>query len=255
MKILLTNDDGIDAPGMGQMLELLAPFPCEIGVFAPKRNQSGVGHAITLGREIEIVPHPLRGREGWRVDGTPADAVKFALDNGMFTPDLVLSGINGGPNMGNNIHYSGTVGAALEAYIHNVPALALSVENMDAPRWEPAIVWGRKILEKIWGRVEKKRPGARAFLLNVNFPDIPAAAVKGVKLTRQGDNGFAEKFFPSPSGKENHYVLAGEMVFPDTAADVDTVAVRDGWVSLSPLHARLNCACHREWLRPLLAGI
>ncbi|MBP5233932.1 MAG: 5'/3'-nucleotidase SurE [Planctomycetes bacterium] len=256
-RILLTNDDGIDAPGMERLLELLSPLPGEVAVAAPKRNHSGAGHAITLGREIEILPLPPQGRARWRwqIDGTPVDAVKYALDNGAFAPDLVISGINAGPNMGNNIHYSGTVGAALEAFFHGVPAVALSVENPHAPLWDTAIVWGRKILGNVFARLEGSAAGGPPFLLNVNFPDLAPEAVKGVRLTRQGRNGFREKFHPGPSGRPNHYLLDGEMVFPDTEPDIDTVAVQDGYVSATPLHALMNCAHARPWLETTLAGL
>lgn len=242
-KILLVNDDGINAEGMARSIEMFSTLSCELAVFAPRTNQSGVGHAITLFREIEIIqlPEIMGVKTRWQIDGTPVDAIKFALDNAMFIPDLVVSGINNGPNMGNNIHYSGTVGAALEAEFHGINSLALSVENYQNPRWEPAIIWGRKIIADVLAIIANAPKTAPTFLLNINFPDIPSEQVKGIKLTRQGRCGFKEEFFPSAENRPNYFRLDGEMIYPDTADDIDTNAVRAGFVSLTPLNSLMNC--------------
>lgn len=245
MKLLLTNDDGIYAEGMQKLIELALPLGHEMIVVAPHKNNSGAGHAITLWREVEIRKiDPLAGTtESWYVDGTPVDAVKFALGNGIAKPDLILSGINNGPNMGRNIFYSGTVGAALEGLFHNLSAVAFSVENWSEPLWEPAVTIGRKIAqEALEQALRRKTSGGEPFLWNVNFPDRPSEQVKGIRLTRQGRSGFAEKFFPSQGGTPHHYFLAGEVTFPDTEEDIDTVAVAAGHVSLTPLHPQMNCA-------------
>ncbi|GHV23757.1 5'-nucleotidase SurE [Planctomycetales bacterium] len=235
MKILLTNDDGIDAPGLRHSVEMLAPFNAELAIFAPKRNHSGAGHSITLWREIEILL--LEPRDGvptrWQIDGTPIDAVKFALDNQNFAPDLVVSGINNGENIGTGIYYSGTTQAALEAYFHRVPALALSVENYRHPRYDTAAHWGRIILEKILPLIAGG--AAQPFVLNVNVPDCDAAAVKGLRVTRQSNASFREKFHPSRDGRPNHYYLDGVMTPAETAPDFDLIALRAGYVSITPL--------------------
>lgn len=244
MKILLTNDDGIFAEGMKKLVELVLPLGHELAIVAPHKNNSGAGHAITLWREVEIRKiEPLGDiSERWYVDGTPVDAVKFALGNHIIQPDLILSGINNGSNMGRNIYYSGTVGAALEGLFHDISAVALSVESWSEPRWEPAIHFGRTIVEQaLTLAVQRRADGAPAFLLNVNFPDIPAAQVKGVRLTRQGRSGFVEKFYPSEGGTPHHYFLAGEVTLPDTAPEIDTVAVSQGYVSVTPLDWRITC--------------
>ncbi len=241
MKILLTNDDGIYAEGMNQLVELLRPLGHEMTIVAPHKNNSGAGHAITLWREVEIRKiDPLPGiPERWYVDGTPVDAVKFALGNHIVAPDLVVSGINNGANMGRNIFYSGTVGAALEAQFHNVCSVALSVHNWSEPLWEPALVYGRQIVARALELAQERKGGA-PFLLNANFPDLPAAQVKGIRLTRQGLSGFVEKFFPSKGGTPHHYFLAGELTAPDTAPEIDTVAVADGYVSVTPLYPQIT---------------
>lgn len=243
MKILLTNDDGIYAEGMEQLVELVRPLGHELAIVAPKTNRSGAGHAITLWREIEIRKiDPLHGvNECWYVDGTPVDAVKFALGNGIIKPDFIISGINNGPNMGRNIHYSGTVGAALEALFHGIPSVALSVENWSEPLWEPALQYGRIVLEKAFALKASLKEGTPPFLLNANFPDLHADKVKGIKVTKQGLSGFEEKFFPSEGGAPHQYFLAGEITLPDTDPDIDSVAVSEGYVSVTALHPYISC--------------
>ncbi len=240
MKILLTNDDGIYAEGMEKLVELMLPLGHELYIVSPKRNNSGAGHAITLWREVEIRKlDPLKGiRERWFVDGTPVDAIKFALGNGIVRPELIVSGINNGPNMGRNIFYSGTVGAALEALFHDISSVALSVENWSEPLWEPAIIYGRKIVEKAIDLVRNNKDNT--FLLNANFPDLPASEIKGTRLTRQGVSGFAEKFYPSKGGTPHHYFLAGEITMPDTDGYIDAIAVSEGYISITPLYPQLT---------------
>lgn len=244
MKILMTNDDGIFAEGMKKLVETLVPLGHELAIVAPHKNNSGAGHSITLWREVEIRKiEPLEQiAERWYVDGTPVDAVKFALGNHIIQPDLIVSGINNGPNMGRNIYYSGTVGAALEGLFHNISAVALSVENWSEPLWEPAVHFGRKIVEQalLLAR-ERQINGGPAFLLNVNFPDLPTEKVKGIRLTRQGQSGFVEKFYPSEGGAPHHYFLAGEVTLPDADSEIDTVAVTEGYVSVTPLDWQITC--------------
>ena len=244
MKILLTNDDGISAPGMEALLELAGELEHEIYVVAPKHNKSGVGHGITLGKEIEIVKSDLYTqhivKESWQVAGTPVDAVKFAIGNNIVKPDLIISGINSGPNMGRNIFYSGTVGAAMEGVFHGVPSVALSVYNWENPNWKPAIHYGREIVLEMIGYINKLDDIA-PFLLNVNFPDLEIDAVKGVRLTKQGRSGFKERFFPAQSGEDNLFYLDGEMTQPDTETHYDFVSVKEGYISASTLIPELNC--------------
>lgn len=243
MKILLTNDDGIYAEGMCQLVELMRPLGHELTVVAPHKNNSGAGHAITLWREVEIRKiEPVPGiSERWYVDGTPVDAVKFALGNHIIAPDLVVSGINNGPNMGRNTFYSGTVGAALEAQFHGICSVALSVHNWSEPLWDPAITHGRTIIKHaVELAQERKRDGGQPFLLNANFPDLPAAQIKGFRATRQGQSGFVERFYPSEGGKPHHYFLAGDLTAPDTDPQIDTVAVSEGYISITPLYPQIT---------------
>ena len=245
MKILLTNDDGIGAAGMEQLVDMVSGFGHEIYIVAPKNNRSGVGQGITLGKTIEIKRNDLHEahnfvREAWSVDGNPADAVKYALGNNIVTPDLVLSGINSGPNMGRNIFYSGTVGAAMEGVFHGITSIALSVFNWESPKWEPAIHFGRVIVKKVIELIELGLDELPPFLLNVNFPDVDIDDVKGIRLTKQGLSGFVERFHPCSSGEEDMFYLDGEMTEPDKDEFTDLVSVRNGYVSASTFIPDVN---------------
>ncbi len=245
MKILLTNDDGIAAAGMQCLVETVAGLGHQIYIVAPKKNRSGVGQAITLGRTIEITRSELHSEhdcieECWSVDGNPADAVKYALGNKIVKPDLIVSGINSGPNLGRNIFYSGTVGAAMEGVFHGVPSLALSVFNWQNPRWEPAVHFGRVIIEQVVDMIQAGLGELPAFLLNVNFPDLDIAQVKGIRLTKQGSSGFVEKFHPCKDGVENMFYLDGKMTEPDTDEFSDLVSVKNGYVSASTFIPDIN---------------
>lgn len=245
MKILLTNDDGIEAAGMRCLVRLVAELGHEVFIVAPKTNRSGVGQAITLGRTIEIKRSDFHDdydfvKEAWSVDGNPADAVKYALGNRIVMPDLILSGINSGPNLGRNIFYSGTVGAAMEGVFHNITSVALSVFNWQHPRWEPAIHYGRLIVRKIIDMVQNGADELPAFLLNVNFPDVDINDVKGIRLTKQGCSGFVEKFHPCKEGMEDMFYLDGEMTEPDTDEYTDLISVKNGYVSASTFVPDVN---------------
>ena len=238
MKILLTNDDGISAIGMEYLVELVAGFGHEVYVVAPKKNRSGAGQSISLGRKVEIRRCELHTKhefvqESWSVDGNPADAVKYALGNEIVKPDLLLSGINSGPNLGRNIFYSGTVGAAMEGVFHGVTSIALSAYNWEKPKWEPAVHYGRIIVSRVLKLLETGAEALPAFLLNVNFPDLEISEVKGVRLTRQGCSGYMERFHPCTDGEEDMYYLDGIMTEPDTDESTDFLSVKNGYVSAS----------------------
>ncbi len=245
MKILLTNDDGISAAGMKCLVEMVVGLGHELYVVAPKRNRSGVGQGITLGKNIEIIRSDLHSshevvQECWSVDGNPADAVKFALGNKIVKPDLVLSGINSGPNLGRNVFYSGTVGAAMEGVFHGVTSIALSVFNWQEPKWEPAVHFGREIVLKVIAMIEDDIEDIPAFLLNVNFPDKEISDVKGIRLTKQGLSGFVEKFHPDKEGEKDMFYLDGDMTEPDTDEYSDFVSVKNGYVSASTFIPDIN---------------
>ena len=240
--ILVSNDDGIDAQGLYTLARALKRFS-RVSVVAPSIQQSAVGHAIT-------VRTPLRAHEfrrdgevfGYAVDGTPADCVKLAIRSLLKEkPDLVISGINDGLNTAVNVIYSGTVSAATEGTILGIPAISVSIEYTDKPDFEPAA----KIAAKL-ARFVYKNGMPKDTILNVNVPAIPAAKIKGIKFTRQGRSRWDDKFYQRKDPKNrDYYWLAGDMRVLDRDEDIDQVALKAGYVSITPIHFDLT---HHKFL-------
>ncbi|NOX17193.1 MAG: 5'/3'-nucleotidase SurE, partial [Chlorobi bacterium] len=182
LKILITNDDGINARGIHELAKSLSKIG-EITVIAPLTEQSAVGHAITMKYPLRITKHFDNGDFfGYAVDGTPADCVKIGINNILqCKPDLVVSGVNHGSNTAVNILYSGTVSAAREAAIMDIPALAVSVTSHHPNHFDVAADYAAELALMI---LENKIPAGA--LLNLNVPDLPREKIKGVKLTKQG---------------------------------------------------------------------
>jgi len=251
MTILLTNDDGIHAPGLAHLTAALAGLD-ELVVVAPERNASGVGHSITLDHEI-IVRHLDAGLHGERrvsVGGTPADAVKFAMKHELGAlPRLVVSGINAGPNVGVNVLYSGTVGAALEALIQGVSSVAVSSADFDIPHYETAGHFARQVvIEALTLEAERRADrGALPFCLNLNVPSRPLAEVRGLRVTQHGRSGFAEFFEASPAA--DTYVIDGVMRVHDPDETYCAAAVMAGYASLTPLQIDLTDRARLAFMR------
>ncbi|MEQ1855277.1 MAG: 5'/3'-nucleotidase SurE [Longimicrobiales bacterium] len=234
MKILCTNDDGYLATGI-RVLASAASALGSVTTVAPDREQSATSHSLTL-------HHPLRARRttdgAWIVDGTPTDCVLLAV-NALLPerPDVCLSGINHGPNMGEDVLYSGTVAAAMEATVMGIPALALSYSGAlheELEGWEPVV---RRILQAILGR--EGLPSDTLF--NVNLPAVSPADVRGIRVTTLGKRRFAESITRAkdPSGRE-YYWIGGGMATWSGAEDSDFQAVEDGYVSVTPLQIDLT---------------
>jgi len=236
--ILITNDDGIYAPGLAALYQELRQLG-EVTVVAPESEQSAVGHAISLSTPLRVKKAPLGGGVwGWAVSGTPADCVKIALAELLpETPELVVSGINLGPNVGINVLYSGTVSAATEAAILGVKqAVAVSLNTYrDADFATAARVTG-KLLARLQ---EQPLPGP--ICLNVNLPALPEGEIKGVRLTRQDTGPLVEHFDCRVDPREHlYYWLAGINDRQDLAPDTDYAALQAGYISITPLHHDLT---------------
>jgi 5'-nucleotidase len=203
-------------------------------VVAPDAERSAVGHAITTLMPLRVKEF-RRGKQllGYAVDGTPADCVKIAIGS-IFKEDkvdLVVSGINLGSNTATNVIYSGTVSAATEARILGVPSIAISLGTFLNPRWRYAAGLGRRIAAAV---LERGLPPK--VLLNVNVPNLPRSQIKGIKVTRQGDSAYLDDFAIREDPRHQpYYWLAGTYLMEDDDPDTDGWALRNGYVSISPV--------------------
>jgi 5'-nucleotidase len=237
-RILVTNDDGVESPGLHALARALAELG-EVTVCAPEAEQSAVGHSITTRVPLRLKRVALEGIDRtYCVNGTPADSVKLAIGRLLTDgpPDLVVSGINLGPNTATNVIYSGTVSAATEACIMGVPSFAISLATFVDPLWSTAAA----VAERVAGAVLERGLPPRV-LLNVNVPNRPPDRVRGVRLTRQGDSSFVDALEErrDPRG-EPYYWLAGEYRMTDSDPTTDALALQEGWVSVTPLSLDLT---------------
>lgn len=244
MRILVTNDDGIQSPGLHALVRALQGWG-EVWVIAPDREQSAVGHAITLSEPIRLFPWTIDGADHtFAISGTPADCVKLALTELMpARPDLLLSGVNRGENTGLSVIYSGTVSAATEGTINGIPSIAISLASFVSTRFESAALVGRRIAE-----VAAERGLPRETLLNVNVPDLPLDAIQGIRVTRQGRARFQETFVKraDPRGKIYYWMDGAKLPLEET--DTDGTALHEGYVSVTPIRLDLT---HHDFLREL----
>ena len=234
MNILCSNDDGILAPG----LALLADACREVGdvtVVAPDREQSGTSHSLTLHRPLR----PARRPDGaYQVDGTPTDCVMLALETLMpERPDFVFSGVNHGPNMGEDVLYSGTVSAAMEGVMLGVPGVAISFAGSDPEMMSTY----RDTLVRLVRRITSAEDYPRDTLLNINLPRLPASEVKGVRVTRLGSRFFSDSLtrMKDPWGREIMWIGGGTITWTG-GEDADHAAVAEGYISITPLHMDLT---------------
>ena len=260
MRILVTNDDGINAPGL-EVLEAIATEVAgpggEVWTVAPAFEQSGVAHKISYTHPMMIAK---LGTRRYAAEGSPADCVLagyYEVLQGA-KPDLVLSGVNRGNNSAENVMYSGTVGGAMEAALQGLPAIALSqyfgprTEEMSNP-FEPAIAHGKAVVRALLDKGLWDAGDYRLFY-NVNFPPVPGAEVKGMKVTAQGyrkDTFFGVEPHVSPSGRKFLWITGGPQHLP-TAAGTDAAANLDGYVSITPMRADLTAHDALDALRERL---
>ncbi len=248
--ILITNDDSIAAPGIKALAEAVKDLG-RVVIVAPDKPQSGMGHAITIGNPIRLQKSFLiEGVEAYTCSGTPVDCVKLAVDKILHRkPDICLSGINHGANHSINVIYSGTMSAAMEAAIESIPSAGFSIldYSMEAD-FSAAKVYVRKIAEMMLSKKLEKH-----FLLNVNFPAVPAKDIKGIKFCKQAYAKYEEKFDErkDPHGR-NYYWLTGEFVNFDKAKDTDVWALAHNYVSIVPVqfdltHYKLKQQLETTW--------
>ncbi|KNZ70237.1 stationary-phase survival protein SurE [Thermincola ferriacetica] len=233
MKILLSNDDGINAAGIQALREAMETVG-EVVIVAPDRPKSASGHGITVHKPLRVdeIRYSNSSTKGYAVNGTPSDCVKLALE-GLLTkrPDIVVSGINFGPNLGTDVLYSGTVSAALEGVIHGIPSIAVSLASYEKEDYTLA---ARAAIQVVKAVVEKGLPDET--LLNINVPAVPEKEIKGITVTKLGKRIYKNTFEKrkDPRGRD-YYWMAGEAV--DLAGDPDTDinAVKRNEISVTPI--------------------
>ena len=241
MRILLTNDDGYHAPGLKVLEAIAAALSDDVWIVAPIDEQSGAGHSLTLTRPLRVRRF---GEKRFAVTGTPTDAVMMAVAKIMRDdpPDLILSGVNRGANLAEDVTYSGTVSAAMEGALAGVRSIALSQtysrEGLgDAVPFEAAAAWGERVLRPLIDA-----PLAPRTLVNVNFPALPAAQVKGVRVVHQGLRDYGRLQIVTntdPRGYDYHWFALGPMEH-EPGCDSDLEAVAEGYVAVTPLHLDLT---------------
>ncbi|MCU0523935.1 MAG: 5'/3'-nucleotidase SurE [Elainella sp. Prado103] len=265
MRLLISNDDGIFALGIRTLANTLVAAGHEVTVVCPDRERSATGHGLTLHKpiraeQVESVFHA--DIQAWACSGTPSDCVKLAL-GALLThpPDMVLSGINHGSNLGTDVLYSGTVSAAMEGVIEGIPSVAFSLTSFASQDFQPAAQFAQALLEQL-----AAQPLPAGSLLNVNVPAIPEAEIAGVVITRQGVRRYFDQFEKriDPRGK-TYYWLAGEVLEeipqPELASleafrlktqeldwdwfrqmPTDVQAIRQNYITITPLQYNLTCA-------------
>jgi 5'-nucleotidase len=239
LKVLLTNDDGINAPGLAALAEAISKV-ADITIVAPATEMSAVGHAITL-------TDPLRVSEvekndsfyGYAVKGTPADCVKlayWALMKDKPKPDVLISGINLGSNTGINTIYSGTVSAATEGAIIGIPSFAISLTTFVQPDFKPAAEFAARFL-----MIFREMPLPDGVFLNINIPAVPRGQIKGIRITEQGMAKYEEHYHvrEDPYNRK-YYWLTGEKINIETDLSIDDAAILNNYISITPIHYNLT---------------
>ncbi len=238
MRLLVTNDDGILAQGIECLRAAAEPLG-EVTVVAPDREQSATSHSLTLHHPLRPIP---RGDRRWQVDGTPTDCVMLAIEALMpERPDFVLSGINHGQNMGEDVLYSGTVAAAMEGLALGVPSIAISFAGGDLRADVSQLREQVKVLTPLLKHLTSLPKFPPDTLLNVNLPPLSADDVKGLRLTRLGRRVYSESVAPmkDPWGRQIFWIGGGEISWSGEN-DSDFRAIADGYVSITPLHLDLT---------------
>lgn len=235
MRILISNDDGIQAEGINE-LRCFLQEENELFIVAPDRERSATGHKITLHRPLRVKEWSYPGTQvkGWAVDGTPADCVKLGLEALLpYPPALVISGINIGPNLGTDVLYSGTVSAAVEGIINGIPAIAISLASYKSRDF----FYSGKLIKELVSRLGDELP--RRTLLNIN---IPPGTPRGIKITRLGHRRYINIFDKrtDPRGRVYFWMAGEPFDLDEDDPDTDVWAIKKGYISITPVHFDLT---------------
>ncbi len=248
--ILVTNDDGITAPGIRNLIEFMNEIG-EVVVVAPNSPQSGKGHAITINSTLTYEEISLDGEQkDYSLSGTPVDCVKFALDKVLTRkPDLVVSGINHGANSSINVIYSGTMSAAVEAGVEGLQAIGFSLLDFS---WDADFVQAKEYIQEIVRKI-LANPLPKGIVLNVNIPNLKKEEIKGIKVCKQADAKWEESFDErvNPHGKK-YYWLSGYFNNMDHSEDADETALSQGYISVVPVKFDLTAYEYISTLEQIL---
>ena len=239
MKVLITNDDGIRAKGLIALAEAASGLG-DVVVVAPEAQQSGVGHSITLHKVLrcdQTSEFPVPGIRAYTTNGTPTDAVLLGI-HAVFKvkPDVVISGINGGPNLGDDVTYSGTIAGAMEGVIAEVPSIAVSMGDFESEYYSECGEFIAKLARMV---VESEMPSK--LLLNVNYPNLPKDKIKGIVVTKQGHRWYDDVVHEreDPRGKK-YYWITGKKVQKGYDPGTDAYELDQGMISITPLTMNLT---------------
>ena len=244
-KILITNDDGISSKGIYALWEAMQDLG-DTFIAAPSVEKSASSHSLTLSDPLRVsISKRKNGFEGWSISGTPVDCVKIAIRSLMDDkPDVLVSGINHGANLGNNIIYSGTVSAAAEGMIMGIPSIAISLASYETDNYDVVKGFAKKIVKKV---IVNGIP--KDMLLNVNVPYCSEEEVKGVRITKQGSQYFVDEFEERIDPRDgNYFWIKGEMIDEDKSIEFDGAAIKENYVSITPIHYKLT---HEPFLNDL----
>lgn len=236
MRILISNDDGIHAVGIKTLVDRLT-YEHEVYVIAPDRERSAQGHALTLHKplRVEEVDMGCKVAKAWETTGTPGDCIKIGVSSILeHMPDLVISGINHGPNLGADVLYSGTVNAAMEGAVLGFPSIAVSLTNNGNGQTSD-FVYAADFVAKFVNRI-KDLNFPKKNILNINVPAIAGSDIAGIEITRLGTRMYTDQYERrvDPRGKV-YYWLAGEIIQGEVEAGTDIMAIRNNKISITPL--------------------
>jgi len=248
LNILVTNDDGINSPGLWALVAELRKIG-KVMVAAPDREQSGVGTSVTLHSPVRAwrIKGPMKGVTTYAVEGTPADSVILALGRLLRNKvDLVVSGINSGSNLGQDVLISGTVGAAFQGYVRGLPAMALSVGALKKVQFEPAARLGARLALAL-----TEGGFSSTCFLNVNLPNLPAGELHDIEVTRLAGRSYRDRIKTGFDGKRRYYWIVRDKPDPTVEEGTDVWAVNNKRVSVTPIHSDFTCADHAAVLKKL----
>jgi len=252
MRILVTNDDGIEAPGLDVLQQIASEISDEVWTVAPETDQSGAAHSLTLHEPLRL---RQLGERTYAVKGTPTDCVIMCVRHILHDqkPDLVLSGVNAGQNIADDVHYSGTIAGAIEGTMLGIPSIALSqavdYDNRAAIRWETAMKHGSQVVAKLL-----KAGWPTGVMLNVNFPDCGPDEATGIEVTAQGkrDQDYLRIVDRTDARGKPYYWLGFNRHLTDPEKGTDLWALRDNAISVTAMHLNLT---HDETCRKLMVSL